>query len=187
MATRDLSIDLDIAFFDELFPRAYPGVCDKTLEVARNMLSDGVVQIETLLELAISKVGKLKRRSVEGMDFVDGSDAKKSSVRKANFEQAYRAPVTKVHSKKGLLRVMVYERKLDTFYYFVFPREAYQHIKASSNIEIPFEMDGTPRRVPKRSGVISNWWAYEVDSFKKMSTLKKPKPLSMSELLSKAA
>lgn len=182
MATKDSSLELDIAFFNELFPRAYPGVCDKTLEVAKTMLADGVIQVETLLELAISKVGNIERRSVEGMDFVDGSDAKKASVRMSSYDTAYSAPVRKVHSKRGLLRVMIYERKHDAFYYFVFPRESYQHIKASSNIDIPFQTDGTPRRIP-RTRVNTNWWTYEVDSFEEMATCKAAKGMTVWEMI----
>lgn len=184
MSTKDANLGIDESFFNALFPLAYPGVCEKTLQVARDMLSDGVIQIETLLELAISKVGRIKRRSVEGMDFADGSDAKKSTVRTSTYERAYSAPISKVHAKKGLLRVMVYERKRDRFYYFVFPHESYRHIKASSNIDIPFELDGTPRRIPMRS-VMVNWWSYEVDSFDRMSKAKKATQVTTSVLYDK--
>jgi hypothetical protein len=57
----------------------------------------------------------------------------------------------------------VYEREQDKFYYFRIPHRAYSHISSSSNIEIPFELDGTPRKVPMRP-VKVNWWLYEVDS-----------------------
>jgi hypothetical protein len=66
------------------------------------------------------------------------------------------------------LRVQVYERKQNQFFYFAIPRRAYKNIPKTSNIEIPFELDGTPRRTPRRK-VYVNWWRYEEDSWKDMA------------------
>lgn len=181
MATTDLTLDLDTAFFEQLFHKAYPDFSNEMYHFAKQMVVDGVIQIETLLELAIAKVGKLKRLSVEGMDYSDKSDAKKASVRFRGNGGAYSACIQQVHTKKGNLRVMIYERQQDRFYYFVFPRESYDHIKSSSNIEIPFELDGTPRRKPKRP-VYTNWWAYEVDSFEAMARSKKAIKQTLTEI-----
>lgn len=181
MATKGSTLDLDIAFFNELYPLAYPNACEITEKQARQMVKDGVIQIEALFELSVSKIGKLKRQSIEGMDFDDKSDAKKTSVRTCRYGSAYAAPISQVHTKKGSLRVMCYERKNDKFYYFVIPKFAFKHITATSNIEIPFELDGTPRRIPRRA-VNTNWWKYEVDSFKEMASVKRPNALTISEL-----
>ncbi len=181
MATKDCTMDLDIAFFNELFLKAYPNACEITKKQSKQMLADGVIQIETLFELSISKVGNLERKSVDGMDFLDWSDAKKTSARTYSYGNAYSAPVFQIHNKKGKLRVMCYERKKNKFYYFVFPKSAFKHIKSTSNIEIPFYMDGTPRRIPSRP-VFTNWWRYEVDSFEEMANAKDGKELTLTEL-----
>lgn len=184
MATKNITVNLDHAFFDKIFHKAYPKACDKTIATAKRMVSDGVLQIETLFELAVSRVGRLQRNSVDGMDFTDKSDAKKACVRTSGYGKHYTAPISQVHTKKGNLRVMVYERKKDKFYYFVFPRHSYSHITVDTkNIDIPFELDGTPRRVPKRKNVKMPWWAYEVGSFTEMARCKTPKKKTMRELI----
>lgn len=183
MSTMAHTADIDLRVFDAIMPKAYPKSNAYFRKVMRHLLKDGVIHIETLFEKAVSRVGKLNRNSVHGEDFIDGTDAKKSTVRWMGYGNTYSAPIHRVHTKNGALRVMVYERLQDKFYYFVIPHHAFQHITDGSNIEIPFELDGTPRRVPKRK-VIQNWWEYEVKSFKKMATMptvkgvKRDKPIS---------
>lgn len=171
MSTLAHTIAVDQRFFDELIIKAYPNIKSHQIDWMKVLLVDGVVQIETLLEKAISEVANLKRCSVYGMDFIDGSDAKKCTVRShGTGKSQYGAPVRGVHSKAGKLRIMCYERQLDRFYYFVIPNCAFGHIKSTGNIDIPFELDGTPRRVPLRMLKYSNWWDYEVADFNAMST-----------------
>ena len=62
-----------------------------------------------------------------------------------------------------MLRVVVFERQLTKFYFFLIPREAYAHISKSSNIDIPFNLDGTPHRNSKVHNI--NWWEFEVPDF----------------------
>lgn len=186
MATNQHTLNLDIAFFDEIFPLAYSDVCEQSKQIARQMLMDGVIQVETLFELAISKIGNLTRLAINGQDFSDKSDAKKTCVRTSNYGKSYSAQIARVHTKVGNLRVMCYERKQDKFYYFVIPRAAYKHIKATSNIEIPFKMNGDPKRIPANNLIYTNWWTYEVNSFEEMSTIKRPKALTEKQLRSKA-
>ena len=170
MATKDHTLDLDIAFFNELFHKAYPDACNMQKQFSLQLVQDGVIQIETLFELAIANIGGLTRLSVEGMDFTDGSDAKKTSVRTSSYGKKYSANVSQVHTKTGVLRVMCYERKQNNFFYFAFPYESYCHISSKSNIEIPFNLDGTPKRRYSRP-VITNWWDYQVDSFETMAKI----------------
>ncbi len=159
---------LDQKFFDLLFPIAYPNnhtnldifnFCKYELSIADNLLSSG-----SLLEKAISVSKKLTRHSTIGKDFVDGSDAKTASVRWCSNNTAYGAPIHDIFNKKGLLRCVVYERLQDKFYYFLIPRRAYALIPKSSNIEIPFELNGNPRRNAKRIRNV-DWWTFEVDGF----------------------
>lgn len=170
MATNDHTLNLDVAFFNELFFRAYPNACETQKHFSMQLVQDGVIQIETLFEQAVAKVGGLTKMAVQGMDFTDGSDAKKTSARTSGYGKNYSANVGQVHTKTGLLRVMCYERKQDQFFYFTFPYESYCHISAKSNIEIPFNLDGTPKRRFSRP-VITNWWDYQVGSFEAMATM----------------
>jgi hypothetical protein len=56
----------------------------------------------------------------------------------------------------------VYERKQDKFYYFLIPYSAYSHIPKTSNIEIPFNLDGSPKRENKCQ---VNWWEFSKTIF----------------------
>jgi len=160
----DENIRLALRFFIELWPKAYPmyNRIPFATKLARRLTRDGVLSHGHLLEKAISRVGSIVRESTMGKDFADKSDAKAVSVRTCSKGKAYSAPVTNIHRKKGYLRVMVFERKQDRFYYFMIPGYAYSHIASTSNIEIPFEIDGDPKRINKCD---INWWNYEVDTF----------------------
>jgi len=57
---------------------------------------------------------------------------------------------------------VVYERKQDKFYYFLIPYSAYSHIPKTSNIEIPFNLDGSPKKINKCN---INWWDYSKETF----------------------
>lgn len=170
MATKIENLDLELAHFNH-FKSMIPGfdsACDKTVEVLAQL---GGLQVSTLFEQALALIGGHKVVSLDKGDlYRDGtySDAKLSTVRTSGYGKVYSAPVTNIFNKTGTLRVQVYERKKDKFYYFAIPRRAYIEIPKSSNIEIPFELDGTPRRVPLRK-VYVNWWRYEVKSWEEMA------------------
>ena len=171
MACKLENLDLELAHFDH-FKHRIPGfdsVCSKTVEAIAQL---GGLQVSTLFEQALAIVGGHKVVSLDRGDLYrngDYSDAKLSSVRTSTYGKVYGAPVTSIFNKTGTLRVQVYERKQKRFFYFAIPRRAYIDVPKSSNIEIPFELDGTPRRVPVRK-VNVNWWRYEVKSWKEMAT-----------------
>lgn len=166
MATKLENLPLEIAHFNNFkqFIPKFELMCKDTIELLAEV---GLLQVSTGFEYAIATVGKYNVISTDAADISDGSDAKLSSVRTSSHGKSYSAPVTNLYNKTGALRVQVYERKQDKFYYFVIPNKAYRHIPRSSNIEIPFELDGTPRKVPTRP-VIENWWNHEVKSFELM-------------------
>ncbi len=159
---------LDQKFFDLLFPIIFPieSQNEKLYNFCKNKLSDEMKLLSTgsLLEQAISTRKKLTRHNTIGKDFVDGSDAKSASVRWSSNNTHYGAPIHDIYNKKGLLRCVIYERLHDKFYYFLIPHEAYKNIPKSSNIEIPFNLDGTPKMDAKRIRNI-NWWQFEVSDF----------------------
>lgn len=170
MATKMEHLLLETAHFNH-FKERIPKFSDLDEPTVLALLELGVLQISTAFEHALAHIGNHKVVSLDKGDlYRDGSysDAKLSSVRTSGYGKSYSAPVTNIFNKTGTLRVQVYERKQNKFYYFAIPRRAYIDIPRSSNIEIPFELDGTPRRVPKRP-VYVNWWKYEVGSWDEMA------------------
>ena len=173
-------LKLEQAHFVHLLNRL-PGIqdwCPKTIE---HLLNLGMIQVSTAFEQAVANTGDHTLISLDRADLKHNtngiySDAKLSTVRTSGYGKSYSAPVTNIAGKTGVLRIQVYERKQNRFYYFAIPRHAYREIPPKSNIEIPFELCGTPRRRPKRK-VYQNWWNYEVNSFEMMST-KYTKPLT---------
>ena len=68
-----------------------------------------------------------------------------------------------IKTKTGNLRIVVYERLQDKFYYFNVPNHVITGLTA---VRIPFDLDGTPRRYYKRNITQkTKWWAYECESF----------------------
>lgn len=166
MATKDDSLHLELKHLQSFYHFLEDEIqCQQTFA---HMANSGYLQVSTLFENAIANCNpNLNVTSCDGKDFSDGSDGKLVTVRTSSYGETYSAPVTNIHSKIGLLRVQVYERKQDKFYYFVIPHVAYRDIPSSSNIEIPFYMDGMPRRQNRCS---TNWWKYEVSTFTEMAT-----------------
>jgi hypothetical protein len=164
---RDL--DVDVAKFDFLWPLAYPKFSKVPLltKVVKQLVKDDVIQFGQLWEKAIEAQLKIVRESSEGKDFKNGDDAKLVSVRTHARGKSYGANIPGVHNKIGKLLVAVYEKKQRQWFFFKIPNTAFAYIASSSNIEIPFELNGTPRRIPKRRDA-TNWWKYEVASFQKL-------------------
>jgi hypothetical protein len=170
MATKLENLDLEMAHFNHFKSKIpnFDKVCDRTVETVARL---GGLQVSTLFEQALAAVGG---HTVVGLDKGDlyragaYSDAKLSTVRTSGYGKQYSAAVTSIYNKTGTLRVQVYERKQNRFYYFAIPRRAYIKIPKTSNIEIPFEIDGTPRRIPSRT-VKVNWWRYEVPTWEQMA------------------
>jgi hypothetical protein len=160
MATKLENIDLEIAHFNN-FKQYIPGFdkCDPA--TVEHLLKLGIIQSSTAFEHALSTILGCTVVSEDANDLSNGGDGKTSSVRTYGYGKSYGAPITNISGKSGTLYIQVYERKKDQFYYFSIPNSAYSHIPKTSNIEIPFETDGTPRRI-NRSNV--NWWNYEVNS-----------------------
>ena len=170
MATKLDLLDLEIAHFNH-FKQYIPNYnthCDATIT---QLLKMGGLQVSTLFEHALANIGGHELVSLDKGDLYRSgkySDAKLSSTRTSSRGTQYGAQVQGIHNKTGTLRVQVYERKQNKFYYFVIPRRAYIDVPKSSNIEIPFEMNGDPRRIPKRA-VYVNWWRYEVASWEELA------------------
>jgi hypothetical protein len=171
MAKQLQHLDTEKKHFENIVPYLYPDIKKRDRKLLDALLDDGIIEVSTALEKAHCKVGGHTHVSKpQGDLFRNGkySDSKLSTVRTSSYGKSYGAPVTNLANKTGALRVQMYERKQDKFFYFVIPHRAYKHIPRSSNIEIPFDLDGTPRRRPRRI-VKVNWWKFEVPDFETMS------------------
>lgn len=154
---------LALKHFDHLWPFAYPNKDEISYTENRKMVEDGSWNnLGGLLENAIHATGSIPKDNSIGQDFVDISDAKLTTVRISSKGRKYSAPIANIHRKRGFLRVVCYERKLDKFYYFLIPYEAYKDIPKKSNIEIPFELNGNPK---KKNRCRINWWNYFKETF----------------------
>lgn len=165
MATKLENVELELAHFNN-FKHYIPNFDQMCKDTVALLAEVGLLQVSTGFEYAIAKVGGHTVISTDEADISDGSAAKLVSVRTYGYGKSYGAPVTNIYNKTGALRVQVYERKYNKFYYFVIPHRAYRHIGKKSNIEIPFHLDGTPRRINRAK--YENWWDYEVSSFEEM-------------------
>lgn len=157
MATKQSNLALDRAHFNYV-RQHIPGYTPGYNRCIEWMLDLGIIQVSTAVEHAVAQQTGTRVISEDARDLSDGSDVKTCTARTHNSGRSYGAPVTNIQGKTGSLRVQVYERLQDRFYLFLIPREAYQHIPPGSNIEIPFESDGTPRRS-------NHWWQHEVLSW----------------------
>jgi hypothetical protein len=163
MATLGSNVDLESAHFlnfCEYIPK-FKSWCPKTV---KSMLDMGIIQVSTAFEHALANIGQFKVVSEAGHDGSDGSDAKLSTVRYRARLTAYSAYVSNIKGKTGKLRVQVYERLENKFYYFVIPQELHSTV---TYLEIPFDLEGNPTRINKNGE--NKWWKCEVSSFEKLA------------------
>ena len=175
MATKIEHLGLQIAHFNN-FRKHIPGMDHYDHTTVEGLLRSGLMEVSTCFELALANLGGHDLVSRDEGDLMrDGvlSDAKLSTVRTSSRGRCYSAPVTSIYNKQGALRVQVYERKQNKFYYFVIPQQAFAHIPRTSNIEIPFYLNGDPCREPRNSNVRVNWWEFEVASWNELANLEK--------------
>lgn len=149
----------NIKFFQELIFKAYPNT--KRNKIAYKQMYqaclNGDVSVENMLETAISNIGKLKKFNTVGMDFIDGSDAKKCSSTIINEKIIFR--IRKLQAKKGMLRILGYDSHGNNFFYFKIPSEI---VKFQKTITIQISKDGQ---------VISNKYKkYQVNTFYELAT-----------------
>ena len=158
MATKLSSLDLEISHFNN-FKNYLPNTDSWCWETIENLLNMGLIQVSTVAEHAVAHTGGNTVVSEDSHDISNGDDVK--LVTACWHREKYDARVVGITGKTGNLRVQVYCRNLNTFYYFVFPHSTYKAVKG---IELPFNYDHTPRKT-------NHWWNWEVDSFEEMSTV----------------
>ena len=164
MATLDIHLELELAHFEN-FQKHIPNYTKWCPVTVAEMLRMGIIQVSTAFEHALAKVGKFKVVSEAGRDGSDGSDAKLSSARHRAHGKMYSAWVSNTKGKTGKLRVQVYERIQNKFYYFVIPYSMYSTVKY---LEIPFDLCGNPTRYSNKGGY-NRWWSCEVATFDALS------------------
>ena len=160
MATKLSSIQLEIAHFNNIKPHLPDSEnwCWKTVEA---LLNKGLIQVSTAVEHAIAHKAGTTVVSEDKNDLANGDEVKTSSVRLRASGRSYDAYISNTKGKEANLRVQVYERLTNKFYYFVIPHSKYSKV---TYLEIPFHRDGTPK-------YNNHWWTWEVDTFEEMSTV----------------
>ena len=163
----------DYIFFDFLINRAFVHYTSDQVQLIRSLVDCGVVQIESLLEVALanSSMGLYYRVAEYYRDFSDNSDAKKvvSCFRcndRVRNQWTNSFQVRGLSSKTGLLRVMAYSKYADCFYYFAIPHHEY---RGRDLIEIRLDrFIGNGPHYPR--GIPCGKWAhYLVDSFEELA------------------
>ena len=165
MATKMEHLELEVAHWHG-FSRYIPGSAQWHNSTVADLLRLGIIQVSTGFEHALANICGCAVTSLDTEDLSNGDDGKLSSVRTSGYGTNYSAPVTNIAGKTGTLRVQVYERKQNQYYYFAIPRRAYQHIARSSNIEIPFESNGDPK-LKNRCQV--DWWQFSYYTLEQMA------------------
>ena len=159
----------DMNIFNFLIYRAYPDATVQNVLFNQQQVEDNVITTEMLHEKAIVVINpNLKRVAVDGMDFDDGSDAKKATTvkvheRKVGKTDARRraARISSIATKKGTLRCIVAETITNKLYFFAIPHKEY---KGKNKLAIYFNWDGTPKRDGK-------WFQYECDTYEEMANV----------------
>lgn len=135
------SIAGDMLVFDTLFDVAYPTATPSQRAFCRSMIMDGTMSTDALTELAISNESKIARNSITGMDFADGSDAKKVTL--TITKNAVTANVRSIKTKTGVLRCVVANTLKNRVDFFKIPHSVYSEYK--SMFAITYTPEGEPR------------------------------------------
>ena len=163
----------DFKFFDFLAPYRRPDKSKKQIQAYRELVADGDLQIETVLENALVKAsgGKYTRVAEIVRDFCDGGDAKKSSSQFRNNDIGRdhwmnSFAITNLKNKTGVIRALCYSKQQDKFYFFAIPYKAY---KGMNRIDIILDNSTgyrDPVGIPK-----GKWTRYQVESFERLARI----------------
>lgn len=157
---------------DEILLRTiyqYAGYTKRDLTTLLKAVRQGDLAMETVLENAIAKTGNLQRCNDKGMDFTDGSDAKKAKVgNQGTLVSPNWAADISSKNKNGILRCMVIDPVTSSVHYFKIPPKYYKATKARRNkIRINFNNNGGKPQC-KIGSVMQEVWSYEVSTFEEL-------------------
>lgn len=140
----------------------------------KRAVRQGDLAMESMVENAISRVGKLERTNLKGMDFADGSDAKKVTVaNQGTVKKPTRGAGFSTKNKKGVLRIVAVDPMVKEVYYFKIPPEFYcgvEQRRREQGLRIPFSKNGGKPQKIKENTVMEKLWSFQVQSFKELST-----------------
>ena len=175
MATTDNAIQYDILFVKELLPHLnLKKAQEKHLIEFTKM---GIMQRETIAEMAMATVGNFEGDSTQGRDFCDGSDAKTVTISARNNNKSKGAwmnsfEVRNVNTKTGDLRIIAYNKILKRFHYFYIPNYAFAHLR--STLTIVIENATCHVGEPNFTGIPNRnlkFWEFECSSFEEMCNM----------------
>jgi hypothetical protein len=172
MSTRQVTEE-DRKFFEFLAPWRWPNVSPLELNLYRELVETGELQIESVLEnaLAQNSNGTYQRISENGRDGTDNSDAKKATSQFRNNNVAKNLwmnsfKITSLGNKIGLIRALCYSREQARFYFFAIPHKAYTGLK-----EVEIILDTSTGYVQPKGIPQGKWAKYQVDDFKTLATI----------------
>ena len=136
MATKAASASLEITHFNNIksFLPNSEAWCWETVESLLNM---GLLQVSTAVEHAVAHAGGTTVVSEDKHDLANGDEVKAASVRLRGYGKSYDAYISNTKGKNGNLRVQVYERITDKFYYFVIPHSKYSKVTYTRILDTP--------------------------------------------------
>ena len=128
-----------------------------------------LIDIGELAEKAVAKKTGVKQTSKcqEGYDLENGWEIKHGQAHlnaKGTQRNAY---IAGMQNKTGTLRIVITERLTGKLYFFKVPFKAYRDY-CTSSLQWAFEVDGTPRRIPKAAMSRPCYWDYEVNNFNEL-------------------
>jgi hypothetical protein len=131
--------------------------------------------VELLVEETMAYVGKYKFIDGDHCDFSDGSDSKTSSIRLTSNGSSGSGELSNVispggTSKKGALRVVIYNSITQTLMYYFLPKSAWNNLKI--NIHATTNMGRLFFTYSIKDGLIKKFAGYEC---KDLATLAKQK------------
>jgi len=141
------------------------------VESLKKFTSRGLVDTSTLFEYIYSKIHDLEMVKAPTHDLICRKtgrkiEAKLRTPRFNSYGKSYGVniePRSKAgsHRKEGDIVSLVLEPMTRENYFFYIPEKEHQKVALTSNIEIPFNIDGTPRRIPLKMKRLPNWWEFE--------------------------
>lgn len=181
------NIEEDFYFYEFLKHYAFENITPEQDRHNHMLISNGLIQIDGLFELALSKTSGLPRRNRKGMDLGDGSDCKKvTSVVRMNHKSlgqwtnSYK--ISNILNKKVGLRIMGLNRVITNiinqkssihFDFYAIPYSAYEHIN-SDCLEIVLDrINGVynDNNMPELTGSNPNtkWEVYRMKDFESLA------------------
>lgn len=148
----------------------YAGYKKHHLSALRKAVKQGDLALESMVENAISLTGNLERVDKVGMDFADGSDAKKVTVvNQGTKKDPNRGAGFSTKNKRGMLRVVVIEPMTKEVFYFKIPPEFYvgqEQTRRETGLRIRFSKNGgKPVKFSKNAKTSKALWDCCVPTF----------------------